>query len=67
MADFSALNFTDDQAMFEFLLEKAKVAVVTGRSFYQNPDDGKHCIRVCYALDTHILEQAISQIREQLG
>lgn len=67
IADFSALDFADDQAIFEFLLEKAKVAVVTGRSFYQNPDDGKHCIRVCYALDTHILEQAISQMREQLG
>ena len=46
MADFSELDFKNDDEAASFLLEEAKVATVTGRSFYQNPEDGKHLLRI---------------------
>jgi aminotransferase len=67
MADFKALGFTDDQAAADALLEKAKVATVTGRSFYLNPEDGKYSLRFCYALGQDKLEQAMNQLDAAFG
>ncbi len=67
MADFRNLGFKDDQEAANFLLETAKVASVTGRSFYMNPDDGKHCLRFCYALNEQSVSQAFVQMREALN
>lgn len=66
MADCSAFGYADDVSTANFLLEKAKVATVTGRSFYHDPNDGKHILRFCYALHERKLEQAMENIRKAL-
>lgn len=63
MADFSALKFADDQAAADFILEKAKVATVPGRSFFANPEHGKHFLRLCFALDETKLDLAMTQMQ----
>ncbi len=63
MAELTNTPFENDRVAFDKLLNEAKVAIVTGRSFYTNPDDGVNFIRVCYALDQSKLEQALEQIR----
>jgi aminotransferase len=63
MADFRALKFEDDQVAASFLLEQARVATVPGRSFYQNPEDGRFYLRFCYAIDDEKLKQAIKNLR----
>lgn len=63
MADFSELGFQDDGDAMNALLNKAKVATVTGRSFYMNPNDGKHVLRFCYALAEDVLHQAMENLK----
>ena len=63
MADFRHLNFKDDEAAALLLLEHAKVATVPGRSFYQNPDDGRSQIRFCFALEENKLKVAVDNMR----
>jgi aminotransferase len=63
MADFSNLDFKDDVEAVSILLEKAKVATVTGRSFFSNADDGKKIIRVCYALEEEKVVRAMEQMK----
>jgi aminotransferase len=67
LADFSELNFKDDIEAANFLMEKAKVATVTGRSFYENPDDGKYILRICFAMNEDKLTKAMQQLQEALG
>lgn len=67
LADFSKLPFDDDLAMSHFLLEKAKVATVPGRSFYINPEDGMKSVRFCFALSLEKLEAAMRQIKQALN
>lgn len=66
MADISGTEFKDDIDAAHQLLEKAKIATVPGRAFFNNPEDGKHLIRICYALNQDILQQALSQLRTLL-
>lgn len=66
MADFSALNFSDDEQATNVILEKAKVATVPGRYFYANPKKGQHQLRVCYALSEEKLLQGIEQMQQIL-
>ncbi|MCW8399850.1 pyridoxal phosphate-dependent aminotransferase [Legionella sp. PATHC038] len=66
MADFSGMGFKDDATMTRILLDQAKVAVVPGRSFYLNPDKGKHVLRFCYALSMEKVAQALKQIKDGL-
>ena len=67
MADFSELDFADDQAAMDFFLEKAKVATVTGRSFYLNPEDGYKQLRICYALREEKVQNAIEAMQAVLA
>jgi aminotransferase len=67
LADFSALNFNNDIEAANFLIEEAKVATVTGRSFYENPDDGKNILRICFAMNEDKLTKAIQQLQKALG
>ncbi len=67
LADFRKLGFKDDKEASTFLLEKAKVASVTGSSFYLNPEQGKHCLRFCYALNEQAVTQAFQQMRDALN
>jgi aminotransferase len=63
MADFSRLNFKDDETAAALLLEHAKVATVPGRSFYQNPNDGRSQLRFCFALEENKLKLAVDNMR----
>lgn len=66
MADVSSLGFQSDVEAVEFLLEKARVATVTGRSFFLNPSAGQNLIRFCYGLSLEKLEQAIHWMQKAL-
>lgn len=66
MADFTPLGFKDDQEAATFFLNDAKVASVTGRSFYFNPKHGQHCLRFCYALNEQSVTTAYQQMRDAL-
>lgn len=67
LADFSELGFKDDIAAADFLMENAKVATVTGRSFYTNPEDGKSILRLCYAMSEEKLDRAMGQMKAALS
>lgn len=66
LADISALGRGDDMAVVDFLLERALVATVPGRSFYMNPGDGAKVIRLCYALCQEKIDQALAQMQAAL-
>jgi aminotransferase len=72
LADFGPLadkkeGFDDDEAACDTLIDEARVGSVTGRSFYQNPADGAHRLRFCFAKEIPVLEQACEQLREAFG
>ena len=72
LADFRALadardGFSDDKAACETLVREAKVASVTGRSFYEDPADGRFQLRFCFAKELPVLEQACEQLRDAFG
>lgn len=57
-------GFADDKEACETLVREAKVASVTGRSFYADPSDGQYQLRFCFAKEIPILRQACDQLRE---
>jgi aminotransferase len=63
LADFKAHGFKDDNEAMQFVMTKAKVATVTGRSFYVDPEDGKHMLRFCYALHEDKITAAVEQLK----
>jgi len=72
LADFESLagardGFEDDAAACQTLVEEAKVGSVTGRSFYQDPADGKYQLRFCFAKELPVLRQACEQLRAAFG
>jgi aminotransferase len=72
LADFSALQdrhdgFADDAAACETLVEEARVASVTGRSFYEDDADGCTELRFCFAKELPVLKQACTQLRTAFG
>lgn len=66
MADFSGLNYVDDEEAAQAILNKAKVATVPGRSFYQDAKRGARYIRICYAINEHKINQAMGQLKSVL-
>lgn len=64
MTQFEGLGCNNDEEMADFLLNEARVAVVTGRSFYANRVDGEKLIRICYALKQSDINRAISQLNQ---
>ena len=60
-------GFSDDKEACETLVREAKVASVTGRSFYETPSDGRYQLRFCFAKEIPVLEQACTQLREAFG
>jgi len=60
-------GFADDEAACTTLVEEARVGSVTGRSFYQNPADGRHQLRFCFAKEIPVLRQACEQLRAAFG
>ncbi|MFO8099672.1 MAG: pyridoxal phosphate-dependent aminotransferase [Salinibacter sp.] len=72
LADFRALaeqrdGFSDDEAACQTLVQDAKVGSVTGRSFYDDPADGRTQLRLCFAKERAVLRQACDQLREAFG
>ena len=66
MADISGLGFADDQALIDAMLENAKIAAVPGRSFFPDPEQGKHWLRFAYALDSDKIKQGLLQLKDLL-
>ena len=72
LADFEALaarrdGFEDDAAACTTLVEEAGIGSVTGRSFYDDPADGRTELRFCFAKEIPVLKQACAQLREAFG
>jgi aminotransferase len=63
LADFSDLGFKDDQEAARVILDRSRVAVIPGSSFYPDPKDGRRQIRLCYAKKMPDLEEACRRIR----
>jgi aminotransferase len=72
LADFGPLadrraGFEDDASACQTLVEEAGIGSVTGRSFYEDPADGRSRLRFCFAKELPVLEQACAQLREAFG
>ena len=72
LADFGPLadrraGFEDDASACQTLVEEAGIGSVTGRSFYEDPADGRSQLRFCFAKELPVLEQACAQLREAFG
>lgn len=72
LADFEPLaddraGFEDDATACETLVSEAGIGSVTGRSFYEDPADGRTQLRFCFAKEIPVLEQACAQLREAFG
>ena len=63
LADIGGAGFRDDQEAARVMLERSGVAVIPGSSFYPDPEDGRHQIRICYAKKMNDLEEACRRIR----
>ena len=63
LVDFRELGFKDDKEATQVLLDRAGIAVIPGGSFYNDPKDGRHQIRICYAKKMKDLEEACRRIR----
>jgi aminotransferase len=63
LADISSLGVSDDREAARILLSKARVATVPGSSFYADPADGRRHIRLCFAKEDPVLEEAGRRIR----
>lgn len=66
LADISALNFVDDTDAVNRLLTNAQVACVTGHSFFNDPNDGKHLLRFCFAIDDSKIAKALACMEKVL-
>jgi len=62
MADFSAFPFSDDWAFAMYLVERLRVAVVPGGSFYGDPKDGQRFVRFMFSKRDETLREAISRV-----
>lgn len=62
LADFRNLGFHDDEEAITALLENAKVAAVTGRSFYQQEESGRYELRFCFALSEEKINLALERL-----
>lgn len=63
LADVSRLPGANSEERAMYLLEKSGVAAVPGREFFQNPEDGDHLLRFCYAKKDHDLAKACEGLR----
>ena len=63
MADFSRFPFPDDWAFAMYLVERLRVAVVPGSSFYGNAKDGARFVRFMFSKRDDTLGEAVDRIR----
>ena len=62
MTDISPFPFSDDWAFAMYLVERLRVAVVPGSSFYGNPADGARFVRFNFSKKDVTLEDALSRL-----
>ena len=63
LVDISGWKARDDQEAARLLLSQAGVAAVPGSSFYANPADGRHQLRLCFAKKDAPLAEACRRLR----
>jgi aminotransferase len=61
LADVSRLGYDTSRDAALAILERTGVAVVPGTSFYQG-DDGERFVRVCYAKEDDVLQEACKRL-----
>src|SRR2546428_807283 len=64
MADFERFPFDDDWAFAMYLVERLRVAVVPGSSFYGDPVDGRRYVRFMFSKREETLRDAISRLAD---
>ena len=62
MADASRFPFPDDWAFAMYLVERLRVAVVPGSSFYGKPGDGARFVRFMFSKRDETLEDALTRL-----
>ncbi len=72
LASFESLGntrrgFADDHEACQTLINEAGIGTVRGASFFNNPDDGKHYLRFCYAKELPVLEEACARLERAFG
>ena len=63
MANFGRFPFDDDLSCAMHLVERQRVAVVPGGSFYGNPKDGRRFVRFMFSKRDETLKEAIDRLR----
>jgi aminotransferase len=63
MTDISHFPFSDDWAFAMHLVERLRVAVVPGSSFYGDPKDGQRFVRFMFSKRDETLKEAIDRLR----
>ncbi len=63
MADFSRFPFADDWTFAMYLVERLRIAVVPGSSFYGDPNDGRRYVRFMFSKRDETLREAIARVR----
>lgn len=63
----SRSGFVNDTEASRTLVNEAGVGTVAGKSFFENPEDGKYYLRFCYAKEMPVLEKACTQLIEAFG
>jgi len=70
LVDVRSLGLKDDKEAADLFLSRGGVAVIPGGSFYADPRDGRHQVRICYAKKMPDLEEGcrrISSLRKTLS
>ena len=62
MVDVRGAGFADDRQASDTLLSRCSVAAVPGSSFYTDPADGRHQLRLCFAKKDEDLDKACAGI-----
>jgi aspartate/methionine/tyrosine aminotransferase len=63
MCDISGFKRGSDVAFSRWLVEKGKVAVVPGSSFFRDPRDGRHLVRFAFCKKLDTLRAAAEKLR----
>ncbi|MGQ0553807.1 MAG: pyridoxal phosphate-dependent aminotransferase [Planctomycetota bacterium] len=58
MVDVRGAGFANDREAADVLMQRCGVAAIPGSSFYTQPADGQHQLRLCFAKQDHDLERA---------
>src|SRR3989475_438948 len=64
IAEFDRFPFEDDWAFAMYLVERLRVAVVPGSSFYGDPLDGRRYVRFMFSKRDETLREAIERLRD---